>query len=66
MFVYILCPLSVQDELCFIGNTHNMILHGVAQKSGEGLKRATNITGNRETSIYKTINRGFHLLLEAY
>lgn len=30
VFVHILCSLSVQDELCFVGNTNNMILHSVA------------------------------------
>lgn len=34
MFVYVLRPLSVQDELCFVGNAHNMVLHCMAQKSG--------------------------------
>lgn len=43
MLVYVLCPLPVQDELSFIGDTHNMILHGVAQKSGERSTRVTNI-----------------------
>lgn len=38
MFVYILSPLSVQDELRFIRNAHNMILHGMAQESGSGSK----------------------------
>lgn len=38
VFVHILRPLPVQDELCFVGDTHNMILHGVAQKSGEGVR----------------------------
>lgn len=38
MFVYILSSLPVQDELCLVGNTHDMILHGVAQKSGKGVR----------------------------
>lgn len=47
VLVHILSPLSVQDELCFVGNTHNMILHGVAQKSDEGVRN----TGKRVTKM---------------
>lgn len=39
VFVYILSPLPVQDELCFIGNTNNMILHGMAQESGQEMEK---------------------------
>lgn len=33
VFVHVLCSLSVQDEFGFIGNSHYVILHGVAQES---------------------------------
>lgn len=36
VFVHILCPLSVQDEFRFVGNSYYVILHGVAQKSDGG------------------------------
>lgn len=34
MFVYVLRSLSVQDELGFVGDSHDMVLHCMAQKSG--------------------------------
>lgn len=34
MLVHILGPLSVQDELGFVGHAHDVILHGVAEESG--------------------------------
>lgn len=40
VFVYVLCPLSVQDELCLVGYTHNVVLHSVAQESGGGVKKS--------------------------
>lgn len=39
MFVYVLSSLPVQDELCFVGNTDNMILHGMAQESSTKKKK---------------------------
>lgn len=32
MFVDVLCSLSVQDELGLVGNTDDVVLHGVAQQ----------------------------------
>lgn len=34
VFVDVLRPLSVQDELRFVGNAHDVVLHCMAQKSG--------------------------------
>ena len=38
VFVHVLSPLPVQDELRLVGNSHNVVLHGVAQESGEGVR----------------------------